>query len=78
MSAALFYRPKNAGLMTPSAGYVFNWTGLIGTTGGAGVRIKTFRMEHLASDRVEIDSAFDMRLVSPDLGFFFNNVISAV
>jgi hypothetical protein len=70
MSAALFYRPKNAGLMTPSAGYVFNWTGLIGTTGGAGVRIKTFRMEHLASDRVEIDSAFDMRLVSPDLGFF--------
>jgi hypothetical protein len=51
---------------------------LIGTTGGAGVRIKTFRMEHLASDRVEIDSAFDMRLVSADLGFFFNNVISAV
>ena len=78
LSAALFYRPKNAGLMTPSAGYVFNWTGLIGTTGGAGVRIKTFRMEHLASDRVEIDSAFDMRLVSADLGFFFNNVISAV
>jgi hypothetical protein len=78
MSAALFYRPKNAGLMTPSAGYVFNWTGLIGTTGGAGVRIKTFRMEHLASDRVEIDSAFDMRLVSADLGFYFNNVISAV
>ena len=31
LSAALFYRPKNAGLMTPSAGYVFNWTGLIGT-----------------------------------------------
>ena len=78
LSAALFYRPKNAGLMTPSAGYVFNWTGLIGTTGGAGVRIKTFRMEHLASDRVEIDSAFDMRLVSADLGFYFNNVISAV
>ena len=38
LSAALFYRPKNAGLMTPSAGYVFSWTGLIGTTGGAGVR----------------------------------------
>ncbi len=78
LSAALFYRPRNAGLMTPSAGYTFNWTGLIGSTGGAGLRIKTFRMEHLASDRVEIDAAFDMRIVSKDCGFFFNNVISAV
>jgi hypothetical protein len=78
LSAALFYRPRNPGLMTPSAGYTFNWTGLIGSTGGAGVRIKTFRMEHLASDRVEIDAAFDMRVVSKDCGFFFNNVISAV
>ena len=77
-SAALFYRPRNPGLMTPSAGYTFNWTGMIGSTGGAGVRIKTFRMEHLASDRVEIDAAFDMRVVSKDCGFFFNNVISAV
>lgn len=78
LSAALYYRPRNAGLMTPSAGYTFNWTGLVGTTGGAGVRIKTFRMEHLGSDRVEIDAAFDMRIVSKDCGFFFNDVISAV
>ena len=78
LAAALFYRPRNAGLMTPSAGYTFNWTGMIGSTGGAGLRIKTFRMEHLGSDRVEIDAAFDMRLVSKDCGFFFNNVISAV
>jgi len=77
-SAALFYRPRNPGLMTPSAGYTFNWTGLIGSTGGAGLRIKSFRMEHLASDRVEIDAAFDMRVVSKDCGFFFNGVISAV
>jgi hypothetical protein len=77
LSAALFYRPKNPGLMAPSAGYTFNWTGLIGSTGGAGVRIKTFRMEQLASDRVEIDAAFDMHVVSPDCGFFFNNVLSA-
>jgi hypothetical protein len=78
LSAALFYRPRNAGLMTPSAGYTFNWTGLIGSTGGAGLRIKSFRMEHLASDRVEIDAAFDMRVVSKDCGFFFSNVIQAV
>ena len=32
----------------------------------------------LASDRVEIDAAFDMRVVSKDCGFYFNGVISAV
>jgi len=34
LSAGLFYRPKNAGLMIPSAGYTFNWTAMIGATGG--------------------------------------------
>ena len=53
-------------------------TGFSGSTGGAGLRIKSFRMEHLASDRVEIDVAFDMRVVSKDCGFYFNGVISAV
>lgn len=77
-SAALFYRPKQAGLMVPSAGYTFNWTGLIGSVGKAGVRVKSFRMDHLSSDRIEIDSAFDMQIVSKDCGFFFQNVISAV
>jgi hypothetical protein len=71
--ALLAYRPKNPGIMTPSAGYTFNWTGMVG--GAAGLRIKTFRMEQLASDRIEIDAAFDMVKVSADLGFFFKDVI---
>jgi len=74
-SALLAFRPKNPGILTPAAGYTFNWSGLIGQTGGAGLRIKTFRMEHLASDRVEIDSAFDMVKVGADLGFFFDTVV---
>lgn len=78
LGAALFYRPKNPGLMTPSAGYTFNWKGLMGSVGNAGLRIKTFRMEHLSSDRVEIDSAYAFGLVGVDCGFFFNNIISAV
>jgi len=78
LSAALFYRPSNPGLMTPSAGYTFNWTGLIGATGNAGIRIKSFRMEHLGSDRIEIDSAYAFGKVSADCGFFFKNVVSAV
>jgi hypothetical protein len=74
-SAALFYRPANPGLMTPSAGYTFNWTGFIGATGGAGLRMKTFRMEHLSADRIEIDAAFDQAKVSADLGVFFSAVV---
>lgn len=78
LDAALYYRPKQAGLMTPSAGYIFNWTGLIGSVGGAGVRMKSFREERLASDRIEIDAAFAMKMVSADCGFFFNDIITGI
>lgn len=71
----LAYAPPSPGLMTPSAGYVFDWSGFIG--GGAqGQRMKTFRMEHLASDRVEIEAAYDMKLVASDLGAFFSDVLT--
>jgi len=63
------------GLRTPSAGYTFSWAGLMGQ-GGMGTRIKKFRMEQLASDRVEIEMAFDMKLVAADLGYFFDTVAS--
>lgn len=78
LSAGLFYAPKNPGLMTPAAGYTFNWTGLLGSVGNAGSRIKSFRLEQLASDRLEIDQAYSFGLVSVDCGFFFSNIISAI
>jgi len=71
----LSYSPPVAGVMVPSAGYHFSWRGLVGG-GNNGMRIKKFRMEHLASDRVEIDMAFDMKLVSADLGYFFSGVVA--
>jgi hypothetical protein len=61
--------------MTPSAGYIFDWAGFTGG-GQQGQRIKTFRMEQLASDRVEIEAAFDMKRVASDLGVFFNDVLT--
>lgn len=73
--AGLFYAPDSPGLYTPSAGYTFDWTGLMGA-GAQGQRIKTFRMEHLESDRVEIEAAFDMKQVAADLGVFFTSVLS--
>jgi hypothetical protein len=33
-------------------------------------------MEQLGSDRVEIDMCYDQKLVSADLGFFWNTVVA--
>jgi hypothetical protein len=42
----------------------------------AGMRVSRFRMEHLKSDRVEGESAYDHKLVAPECGAFMLNVIS--
>lgn len=73
-NALLSYKPSTPGIMTPSAGYTFSWTGAFGA-GADGMRIKRFRMEQLSSDRVEIEMAYDQKLVSPDLGAFFNAIV---
>ncbi len=72
--ALLSYRPPAPGIMTPSAGYTFSWTGRVGA-GNDGMRIKRFRMDALDSDRVEIDVAYDQKLVSADLGAFFGDIV---
>jgi hypothetical protein len=73
--ALLVYSTPAPGLMTPTAGYTFSWTGLMGA-GAEGNRIRQFRLERNGVDRVEIDMCFDMKLVSADLGFFWNNVVA--
>jgi len=74
-AAALFYVPPAPGLMTPSAGYTFAWTGFAGA-GGEGQRIKRFRLERIESDRVEGQMAYDHKKVAADLGYFFNTIIA--
>ncbi len=73
--ALLTYSESSPGILKPSAGYTFSWTGMRGS-GAEGNRIKRFRMDALESDRVEIDMAFAQKLVSSDLGVFFNDVLT--
>lgn len=73
-NALLMYSNPNPGLNQPSAGYHFAWTGFSGA-GGAGVRIKRFRMEATESDRIEGQMAFDSKLISSDLGIFFSGCV---
>ena len=72
---AFYYAAPKPSLMQPSAGYTFAWTGYLGAS-AKGMRIKKFRMESIASDRIEMEIAYDQKLVAADLGVFFNNVIS--
>lgn len=72
--ALLAYRAPRPGIMTPSAGYTFSWNGFLGATND-GMRIKRFRMEHLESDRVEIEMAYDLKKLSKDLGYMFDTIV---
>jgi hypothetical protein len=74
-SALLAYRPPSPGVYVPSAGYTFSWTGLMGA-GALGMRMKRIRMEEREADRLEIQMAFDQKLVSADLGQYFASIIA--
>jgi len=74
-AACLLHVAPNPGLMTPSAGYIFAWTGV---SGGLGATIGTsqFRMEYLKASRVEAEIAFDNKVVGTDLGYFFTSAVA--
>lgn len=73
--AWLGYAADAPSIMEPSAGYTFNWTGLLGAT-AAGTRIKKYRWEILSSDLIEIESAYAFGLVSKYLGYFLENAVT--
>lgn len=74
--ALLCYSAPRPGLMTPSAGYTFTWTGYLGA-GANGSRIKRYRRpEEYASDRVEIEAAYDQKVISTDLGVYFYTAVA--
>lgn len=75
-AALLCYAPSAPSLLTPSAGYTFTWNGYNGAGGGLGIRVKSFRMEPIASDRIEAEMTYDMKVVSPDMGVFLNSVVA--
>jgi len=72
-TALLLYRPTSPSLMHPSAGYTFAWTGYQGA-GPDGQRVSRFRMDHLRSDRIEMEMAYDQKQVSTVLGARFVTV----
>ena len=74
--ALLCYTPANPGLMQPSAGYTMVWSGLSAGMGTSSA-ISRFRMEAEKADRIEIEAAWDTKIVSSALGYFFSNPVAA-
>jgi hypothetical protein len=74
-TALLAHVAPSPGLLTPSAGYTFSWTGV---SQGLGLTIGTssFRLESLRATRIEAELAFDNKVVSSDLGYFWNSIVA--
>ena len=74
-SAILVHAPANPGLLTPSAGYSFQWRGVsegLGLTVGT----KQYRVEQNAATYIESQIAFDNKVVAADLGVFAGTVVA--
>jgi len=72
--ALLCYSNPAPGIKKPSAGYSFVWTGLANNNMGQGV--SKFRVDVTKSDRVEIEAAWDSKVIAANLGAFFSNCVS--
>jgi hypothetical protein len=72
--ALLCYTDPNPTLMSLTAGITFNWSAFSG--GQDGFRVKRWREEGVESDFIEGQMASDMKVVAPDCGYFFNNVVA--
>lgn len=74
-SFLLCYTAPRPSRDVPSAGYTFSWKGYLGASAWGG-RIKKFRAELIACDRIEIEMAYDQKVVAPELGAFYTNVVA--
>jgi len=65
--ALLIYKPANPGLLTPAAGYMFQFDDL---------RTLRYRMDAHHSERIETLAAFDFKVTGADLGVFFRTAVA--
>ncbi len=75
--ALLVYSAPAPGLMAPSGGYNFLWTGLAQSGGlGTSTAMSRFRQDQLRADRIEIESAWAFNVIASSLGYFFSNAVA--
>lgn len=74
--ALLVYAAPAPGLMFPTAGYTFAWSGFTGLN-TMGVRVSQIPLPWLGLEtiRTEAEMAFDMVVVGSDLGYHFSGIV---
>lgn len=72
----LVHVPKSPGIMTPSGLYTFGWRGLNNEYGNGGFSVRKYREDRRKCDVVEIEGAFDIKVVSADCGSFMPSVVA--
>jgi hypothetical protein len=74
-----YYRPRAAGLMVPSAGYIFTWSEP-DFINGYGIDIRTYEGDFLQvqgiAKKLEANMAYDQKVVSTDMAGFIATVIA--
>jgi len=62
------YTPDSPSLMTPSAGYSFSWNRYL--AGSAGQRVHRYDRPERRSTRIEVEAAYDYKLIAATLGVY--------
>jgi hypothetical protein len=75
-NALLTYVPPTPGLMTPSAGYTFTWSGYQGASNEFGISVTRREREIINATEVESEMAYVHKLVAADLGVFFSGIVA--
>lgn len=73
--ALLAHVAPTPGRRVPSAGYMFVWDGISRGLGET-VSIDSWYEKRIASQRVEIQMAWDNKVTGSDLGYFFSNAVT--
>lgn len=74
-SGLLMYSPMGTiGRRSITAAVIFNWTGFLGAN-AEGMRIRTWREEREASDWVQAETAFAVKVTDPSLGAYFPDLV---
>lgn len=73
--ALLCYLADRPSLMTPSAFYAFVWKGLTDMN-DMGMAVENIPMRWIHSDRIELKTAFDMKITAASMGSFLASVVA--
>ena len=73
--ALLLYVTRSPGLYEPSAGYTFAWRG-VSQGVGATIGVTRIPMRLKKAERVEVEKAWDNKVVASDMGYFWTNAVA--